>query len=135
VREANRPVLALDHIRGEGGPERIYRNARSLEERLRRTTQRGGERERLTGRGRQLVDPRAHELFERLGNREGLKRVDVRVENAGQLEREEWITARPFVDAEQRLPRERPVHAVAQEPVERADAERPYDQVPDAPCT
>jgi len=83
----------------------------------------------------ELVDPRPHKLFEGLRNREGLKRVDVRVENAGQLEREEWITARPFVDAEQRLPRERPVHAVAQEPVERADAERPYDQMPDAPCT
>jgi hypothetical protein len=135
VREANGPVFAFDHICSERRAERVCRNARPLEERLRRSSHRGGERERLTGGGGELVDPRAHELFERLGNRKRLKRVDVRVENAGQLEREERVTARPLVDAEQRLPRESPVQPVAQEPMERAHAERPHDELPDALCT
>jgi hypothetical protein len=46
-----------------------------------------------------------------------------------------WIPARPLVDAEQRLPRKRPVHAVAKEPMERAHAERPHSQLPDVVCT
>ena len=39
VREANRPVLALDYIGRERGPERICLNARPLEDRLRRCPQ------------------------------------------------------------------------------------------------
>jgi hypothetical protein len=58
----------------------------------------------------------------------------VLVEDAGKLECEERIPARSLVDAEQRLARERPVEPVAQELVERTDAERPnpnaLDRVP-----
>ena len=98
---------------------------------LRRRAQRRGEPERLRRRGGKPGDPRAHELFERLRNRQRPSRVDVRVENAGQLEREERVPARPLVDAEQRLAGERPAEPVPQEPMERADAERPHRQAPD----
>jgi hypothetical protein len=108
MREVNRPTLAFDHICSERGAERVYSNARPLEKRLRRRPHRGGERERLTrGRG-ELVDPRAYELLERLGYRERLERVDLPVENAGHLQREEGIPTGPLVDPEQRLAREGP---------------------------
>ena len=132
VGEPNRPVLALDHVRGDGRVERVRRDARPLQERLRRRAQRRDERERLARGRRKRGDPRAHELVERLGNRQRLERVDVGVERAGQLQREERIAARPLVDAEQRLPREGPAEPVAQEPVDRADAERSHRQPPDA---
>ena len=126
--EADRAVVALDHVRGDRRLEHACRNARPLKERLRRRPQRRGERERLArGRG-QSGESRTHELFERLRNRERLERVDVLVENAGQLQRKERIPARRLVDAEQRLPRERPAESVAKQPMERADAERPNRQ-------
>ena len=66
------------------------------------------------------------------GTGSGCERVDVGVENAGQLQREERVPARPLVDAEQRLAREGPAEPVAQEPMERADAERSHRQPLDA---
>jgi hypothetical protein len=60
VREANRPVLALDYVRNSCLFERVCLNARPLEKRLRRGAQRSGERECVTsGRG-ECVDPLAH---------------------------------------------------------------------------
>jgi hypothetical protein len=126
VGEANRPVLALDHARNDCRVEHVCRNARPLQEGLRGGAQRRGERERLaSGRG-ESGDPRAHELLQRLGNRERLNWVDVRVKNAGQLQCEERISTRPLVDAEQRLTREGPAEPVAQEPMECAEAERTH---------
>ena len=66
------------------------------------------------------------------GTGRGCGRVDVRVESTRQLEGEERISARPLVDAEQRLTRERPAEPVAQQLMERTDAERPHPQLPDA---
>jgi hypothetical protein len=78
-----------------------------------------------SGRG-ERVDPRAHQLFERRWNREWLQRIDVLVQNPGQLQREERISARPLVDAQQSLARKRSAEPVAQEPMEGADAKRSY---------
>jgi hypothetical protein len=83
VREANRPVLALDHVCHCCRFERACLNARPLEQSLRRRAERCGEGKRLaSGRG-ERVDPRAYELFERLGNRERLERIDILVEKPG----------------------------------------------------
>ena len=57
--EANRPVLALDHVRGDCRVERVRRDARPLQERLRGRAQRRGERERLAGGRGKSGDPRA----------------------------------------------------------------------------
>ncbi len=124
--EADRPVLAFDHVRNDSRDERVCRNARPLKERLRRRAQRRGERERLMSSRRETGDPRAHELFERLGNSKRLQRIDVRVENAGQLQREERISARRLVDAEQCLARERDADSIEQEAMQRANAQRSH---------
>ena len=89
-------------------------------------------REGLAGGVGKGAEPLAHELLERLRDRKRLERVDVGVEHACQLEREERVPARALVDAEQRLPREGSVEPVEQEAVQGADAERPDRQPPDA---
>jgi hypothetical protein len=132
VGEANRPVLALNHVGNGSRVERVCRNARLLQERLGRRAQRRGERKRVAGGCGEPRNPRAHELFERLGNLERLEWVEVNVEHAGQLQREERISARPLVDAEQCLAREGPAEPVAQVAVERADAEWSQRQPLDA---
>ena len=133
VREPNRAVLALDHVRGDCRRERVGRNTCALQERLRRRPQCRGERERVTRHRGKCGEPCADELVQLLRNRERLERVDVHVENACQLQREERVTAGPLVDAEQRLAAERPPETVAQQPMERADAERSNRQPLDAP--
>ncbi|MFL6013184.1 MAG: hypothetical protein ACJ74P_02595 [Gaiellaceae bacterium] len=132
VREANQPVLALDDMRGNRRFEDADGDARPPEQSLRGRAERRGERERPAGGCRECVDPGAYELLERLGDRERLQRVDVGVEDAGELEREERIPARPFVDAKQRLAREGRAEAVTQESVEGAGAQRSDRHSPDA---
>ena len=122
MRETDGPVLAFDDVRGERRLERLSRNAGTLEERLRGRAQRRRDGERLAGERRQVGDPRAHELLERLGDRERLEGIDVLVENAGHLEREEWVAARPFVDTDQCLTRKRPSQPVAQKSMKCPDA-------------
>ena len=133
VGEANRAVLALDHVRGDCRRERVGGNTCPLQERLRRRPQCRGERERVARHRGKSGEPRADELVQPLRNRKRLERVDVHVENACQLQREERITAGPLVDAEQRLAGERPPETVVQQPMERADAERSNRQPLDAP--
>jgi hypothetical protein len=128
VREADRSVLALDHVRDDGRVERVRRNARARQQRLRCRAQRRGDRERLARRRWQPGEPHAHEVFERLGNRERLKRIGVRLQRAGQFQREERIPAGHLVDAEQCLAGEGSAEPAKQEPVNRADAERPHTQ-------
>ena len=123
--EANGPVLVLDHVCVDCRFERIRLNARPLQERFRRCAQRRGELERLAGGCRKTGKPRAHELFEQLGDRQRLQRVDVCAEHPGELQREEGVSARGLVDAEQRLAREGPAEPFVQEPMKRTDAERP----------
>ena len=132
VAEANRVLLADDHLRGSRLIERLLRDARLLEQRLGRRAERRCQRECLAARRREPFEPRPHERLERVRNRQRRDRVDVRPERARQLQREEWVAARPFVDAEQRLARERPAHPVAHEAVHRADAER-LDREPPNP--
>ena len=109
-------VLALDHVRGElPGRARPPRRPPAPGATPTACPSADGERERVARGRRKTGEPRAHELVERLGNRQRLERVDVHVENARQLQREERIAARPLVDAEQRLARERPAEAVVQE--------------------
>ena len=129
--EANRPAVALDHVRDDRRVQRLRRNARPLEHGLRGRAERRGERERLARGRREAGDPRAHELLERLGNRQRLNRIDVRVERAGQLQREERIPARRLVDPEQCLARKDLPSRSRRRPVERADAQRPQLQPPD----
>src|SRR5439155_12257581 len=74
----------------------------------------------------------AQQPVEGLGDREWRKRVDVRTENTGQLQREEGISARPLVDPEQGLAREGPPKPVAQSPMKRSDAQGPHPQPPEA---
>ena len=66
------------------------------------------------------------------GTGSGCERVDVRVEHAGQLQREEGVAARALVDAQQRLARERPAEPVEQESMKRAGAQRSHAKPPDA---
>lgn len=132
VGEANRAVLALDHVRGDRRVERICGNAGLLKERLRCRSQRRRQRQRLPRGRRELGDPCAYEFLERLRNRERLKQVDVDLDDTGQLQPEERISSRSLVDAEQRLAREGPPEPVAEQPMERADAERSHRQPLDA---
>jgi hypothetical protein len=126
VGEADRPMLTLDDVCCDCRFECVRRDAYVLEERLRGRADRRCERERLAGGGRESGDPRAQELFERLGDRQRFEWVDVGVENVSELQREERISARPLVDSDQRLAREGPAEPVVQELVERAHAERPH---------
>jgi hypothetical protein len=131
VREPDRPSLALDHMRRQRRFESGRFDARAREERLRRGAERRGERERLARRGRESGDPCAQELFKGLGDRQRLEWVDVHVENARKLHREEGVSIRSLMNAEQCLARERSAEPVAKELVERADAERSHRQALD----
>jgi hypothetical protein len=112
VGEADRSVVALDHVRNDCCVERVWDNTRPLQKSLRRRAQRRGQTERLPrGRGKS-GEPCAHEIFERRGNCERLNRATFYGESAGQLQREERIPARPLVDAKQCLACEVPVEAV-----------------------
>jgi hypothetical protein len=132
MRESQGAVLVLDHVRGQGRLERLGVDARALEERQRRCARRRRERKRFACRSRQVRQPRADELVERLRNRERLQWIDLVRERARKLQREERIATGALVDPQQRLARERPVQTVAQEPMERAEAERPHRQPLDA---
>ncbi len=113
------------------GGERLRRNTGALEERFRRRSQCRSERKRVARGRRKPDETRADELVQRLRNRQRLERVDVLVKDASQLQREERISARALVDAQQRLARERPADLVVKEPMQCADAQRadpqPFD--------
>ena len=130
--EADRPVSALDHVRGGGRVERLRANPRAPQERLRRVADCRGEGQRLACRRRQPGDPPTQEPLERVGHDERLGRVEVRVEDARQLDREEGIAARLLVNAKQRLTRERSADRLLNSGVQRANAERLHVESPDA---
>ena len=83
------------------------------------------EPERLACRRGEAGQPRADQPVERLRDRQRLERVDVAVERAGELEREERVPTRALVDPEKRLACKRSAEPVAQQPMDGADAERP----------
>ena len=107
MRKPDRPALALDHVRVDSRLERVGRDPRPLEQRDRRGTERGCDSERVARAVGKSGEPCAQKLVEGLGDREWIERADVRLERAAQLQREERIPARSFVDAKQRLPGKR----------------------------
>src|SRR4051795_8683230 len=113
MREADRPVLALDDMRGERGIERAMRNAGLRKLSFGWDPDRRYEPERLARCRRELVQPHANEPLERLRHRERLERIYVAGEGAGDLERKERVCARSLMDAEQRLARERSAEPIA----------------------
>ena len=123
MREADERSVTFDDPRREGGLERLRGDSRLLEQRLRRRADGGRDREGFPrARGKRL-EPRPHELVERLRDRKRLQRFDVRGKNARDLEREERVPAGSLVDAEQRLPWKRRSQSITQEPMKRADTQ------------
>jgi hypothetical protein len=114
MRETDGAVLAFYDMRGERRLECVGRDPRPLQKRYRWRPKRGRERKRVAcGRGKR-GEPRANELVEGLRNPERLEGVDLLVENARKFQREERISARPLVHAEQRLAGKGPPEAVVQ---------------------
>src|SRR5262245_39905447 len=122
--KANRALLPLQHVGCYRGIERGRRDASPLEERFRGRSQRRSERQCFT-RGRGKADEaRSDQPVDRRRDAHRKEWADVLVEHPREFQREEGITTRALMDAQQRLPRERPTEAVLNEPVQRADAER-----------
>jgi len=91
VREANRPVRALDHTGGKGAIEYVLGDVQACEQLGGRTARGRCEQQRLLCCPRQLVDACAHQSLERLWNTERLRGVDVRAQSPGELERVKGI--------------------------------------------
>ena len=126
--EANHPVLALDHAASTAGSSASGATPARSNSDSEVGAHGRGERERLTRGLGQAGEPRAQQPFERLGDPERLQGVDVGLQNAGELQREERVPAGPLVDPQQRLAGEGRAEPVAQEPVQRAEAERSHAQ-------
>jgi hypothetical protein len=124
VGEANRPVLALEHLRGDRRPECVRRYPGALEGRLRGRADRSCERECVARGRRETREPHAQQFLQGLGDGQRLERIDLRLDETGQLQREERVPARALVDAEEGLAAERSAEAVEQQPLERTDAQR-----------
>ena len=124
VREANRPVVALDDVRGQRGIERALRNAHSCENVLGRCSECRHETERIARSRREAPQPHTDEAIQGFRHGKRLQRVDVALERAGDLERKERVSSRPLVDPEERLTRECPTQPVAQQPMNRSDTQR-----------
>ena len=93
VGETDGVAFALDHVGLEGGAEGVRVDPGLDEQRLARGAERGDEAERLPGRLRQRRGAGAHQLVERLGQRQRLRGVDVGRKRARQLQREERVAA------------------------------------------
>ena len=91
VREANRPVRALDHTRGKRAIEYVLGDVQACEELDGRTAHGRCEQQRLSCCRRQLVEACSHQSLERLWNTERLRGVDVRAQSPGELERVEGV--------------------------------------------
>jgi hypothetical protein len=133
MREADRPVRALDHARGNCGIEYVLGDVQACQELPGRTADGYGEQERLSCRRRQLVDAGAHQFFQCPWNRQRLRRVDARADGLGELERVKRVPAGRLVHAQQRRARERPAEACLEQGVNRTDSEgadgQPLDPV------
>jgi hypothetical protein len=123
VREANRPVLMLDHVRGKSGLEHVLRDAHVRNERRRWTAQCRCEQQALARARRKSIEACAHESLQRCGNVQRLHGVDVPTQNPGELERVERVSARDLMHTQKRRPRERPAEPCLQEAVCGAETE------------
>ena len=125
MREADRSVVALNDVCGERRVEGTFRDACLLEQHLRRRSDRRCETERIACRRWEAGQAHANQPLERRRDRQRFERVDVAVERAGDLEREERVPTRLFVNPEKCLACKRSAEPVAEQPVDGADAERP----------
>ena len=76
MRESDRPVVALDHLRDDRSIECRGGDTGATENELRGRPERCGQGEGITRRRGKAVDPRAHEPLQGLGNREVPQRID-----------------------------------------------------------
>ena len=119
MRETDDAVRELDHVVRERRLERVAVELGGLQPAVR-----AGEQQRRAASRPAAVEPSADERLQRLRDRQRLRRIDVRAERAGELEREERVPARGLVEAEQRRPREHAAEPSLQDRVQRARAER-----------
>ncbi len=133
MREANRPrPRASITCAPTARLERVEGDAGALQQRIRRRAQR-----RRRARARRASTPGSPAIRARSssssvsGTGSGASGSTSHRERARNLQREERVSVRPLVDAEQRLARERPAEPVTQDPMQRADAERPHAQALD----
>ena len=91
VREANRPVGALYHARGNCAIEDALADVQPFEELGGRTAHGRCEQQRLSCVRGQLIETRANQSFERLRNTERLRVLDVLGQGPGELERVERV--------------------------------------------
>ena len=78
MRESDCAVVALDHLRDDGGIECAGGDTGATENKLRGRPERCGQGQGIMCRRGKAVDPRAHELLQGLRNREVQERIDVR---------------------------------------------------------
>ena len=126
MREADHSVVALDDVCGERRVEGTFRDACLLEQHFRRCSDRRCKTERIPCRRWEAGQAHANQPLERRRDRQWFERVDVALERAGDLEREERVPTRLFVNPEKCLACKRSAEPVAEQPVDGADAERPY---------
>ena len=122
--EADRSVVALNDVCCERRVEGTFRDACLRQQRLGRRSDRGCETERIASPRWEAGQAHPNKPLERRRDRQRFERVDVAVERAGDLEREERVPARLFVNPEKCLACKRSAEPVAEQPVHRADAER-----------
>src|SRR5262245_47978374 len=101
MREANRPVLLLEHMCSHRGLERVLRHTRVCDQPCGRTASRGNKEQGLPCGERKRVETLPYEPIDRVGNMEGLHWIDVRSESSGELEREERVSSRDVVHAQE----------------------------------
>ena len=128
MREADRPLPQLEHALVERRGERVLADPGLAELRRGQPRLRRDQDERLVRRPRERVEPRRDELLQPPGHRQRLRRVAHRVlvaERPRELEGVHRVPARDLVQPEERRARHRPPELVAEDAVDRADAERP----------
>ena len=101
MREANRPVRALDHARGKGAVEHGLGDIEACEELGGRTADGRCEQQRRSRCRRQLVEACANQSLQRLRNAERLRGVDVRAQSPGELERVERVSTGRLVHTQE----------------------------------
>ncbi len=131
MREADGLAVALDDPSAERGPQRGCRDAGTPQHGVRRSTERRNQPQCVARAARQAGDPGAEELLDVLRERQGLERIELAVETANELQSVERIAAGPFVDAQERLARNRAAGSTKKKPVQRADAQWPDAQALD----